>query len=81
MFTLVTLKSIVSKNEVLQLGEPRHTQLVYCGRYTRITSENTKVYLSKNGLPQLMDLASACIDRKLNKFCWLQDELVQWQVK
>ena len=33
-----------------ELGDSRHTQSMYCGRYIRITSENTQVYLSKTGL-------------------------------
>jgi len=28
-----------------------------------------------------MDLASACIDRQVIKFCRLQDELVEWRDK
>ena len=75
-FILVTFKSNISKNEVHELGDSRHTLSVYCGRYIRITSENTQVYLSIKDWSQLMDLASACIDRQVIKFCRLQDELV-----
>jgi len=54
---------------------------MYCGRYIRIRSEKTQVYLSKKHWSQLMDLASACIDRKVIKFCRIQDELVKWRNK
>lgn len=80
-FILVTLKSTISKNEVHELGDPRHTLSMYCGRYIRITSENTQVYLSKKDWSQLMDLASACIDRHVLKFCRLQDDMVEWRDK
>ena len=46
-FILVTLKSNIPKNEVHEIGDPRHTLSMYCGRYIGITSENTQVYLSK----------------------------------
>jgi len=46
-FILVTFKSNIPKNEVHEVGDSQHTPSVYCGRYTRITSENTQVYLSK----------------------------------
>jgi len=80
-FILVTFKSIISKNEVYEFGDSRHTLSMYCWRYIRITSENTQVYLSKKHWSQMMDLASACIDRQLIKFCRLQDELVEWRDK
>jgi hypothetical protein len=47
-FILVTFKSDISKNELHELGDLQHTLSVYCGRYVRITSENTQVCLSKN---------------------------------
>jgi hypothetical protein len=79
-FILVAFKSNIPKNEVHELGDPRHTLSVYCGRYIRITGENIQVYLrKKKDWPQLMDLASACIDRHVIKFCRLQDELVEWR--
>ena len=62
---LVTFKSNISKNEVHELGDSRQTLSVYCGRYIRITSENTQVYLSIKDWSQLMDLASACTDRQV----------------
>ena len=62
-FILVTFKSDIPKNEVHELGDSQHTLSVYCGRYIRITCENTPVYLSKKEWSQLMDLASGCIDR------------------
>ena len=46
-FLLVSFKSNIAKNEVHELGDPRHTLSMYCGRYIRITSEDTQVYLSK----------------------------------
>jgi len=46
-FILVTFKSDIPKNEVHELGDSQHTLSVYCGRYIRITSENTQVCLSK----------------------------------
>ena len=78
---LVTFKSSISKNEVHEVGDSRHTLSMYCGQYIRITIENTQVYLSKKDWSQLMDLASACIDRQVTKFCRLQDELVEWRDK
>ena len=57
-FILVTFKSNIS-NEVHELGDSRHILSMYCGRYIRITSENTQVYLSKKDWSQPMDLASA----------------------
>ena len=62
-------------------GDPLQTQSMYCGRYVRIMIENTQVYLSKTYWSQLMDLASAGIDRQVIKFCRLQDELVKWRNK
>jgi hypothetical protein len=41
LFILVTFKSEIPKNEVHELGDSQHTLSVYCGRYIRITSENT----------------------------------------
>jgi hypothetical protein len=76
-FILVTFKSEIPKNEVHELGESRHTLSMYCGRYIRITSENTRVHLSKKGRSQLTHLASACIDRQVIKVMRLQDELVE----
>ena len=76
---LVTFKSNIQNNEVHELGNPRHTLSMYCGRYIRITSENTQMYLSKKDWSQLMDLASACIDREVIKFSRLKDELVEWR--
>jgi len=35
------------KNEVHELDDPQHKLSVYCGRYIRITSENSQVLLSK----------------------------------
>ena len=45
-FILLTFKSNIPKNEVLELGENQHTLSVYCGRYILITSENNEVHLS-----------------------------------
>jgi hypothetical protein len=42
-FILVTFKTNISKNEVHELGDSRHTLSMYCGRYIRITSEKTKL--------------------------------------
>jgi len=66
---------------VHELGAPQHTLSVYCGRYIRITSENTQVYLSKKDGSQLMNLASGCIDREVIKYGRLQDELLEWRNK
>jgi len=60
-FILVIFKSNIAKNEVHELGDPRHTLSMYCGQYIRITSEDAQVYLSKKDWSQLMDLANACI--------------------
>ena len=64
-FILVTFRSDVPKNEVHEFGDSQHTLPVYCGRYMRITCENTKVHLRKNDWQHLIDLASACIDREV----------------
>jgi hypothetical protein len=80
-FILVTFKSDIPKNEVHELGDSDHTLSVYVGRYIRITSENTQVYLSKKDWSQLMDLASGCIDREVIKYGRLQDELSEWRNK
>lgn len=80
-FILVTFKNSIPKSEVHELGDSRHTLSMYCGRYIRITSEDTRVYLSKKDWSLLMDLASACIDRQVIKFGRLQDELVEWRNK
>jgi hypothetical protein len=77
-FILATFKSDMLKNEVRELGDSLHSLSTYCRRYIRITSENTHVHLSKNDWSQLMDLASAYIDRKVLKFMRLQDKLVEW---
>jgi hypothetical protein len=74
-FIVVTFKSDIAKNEGHEIGELQHTLSVYCGRYIRITSENTQAYLSKKDWSQLMDLASGCIDREVIKFGRIQDEL------
>jgi hypothetical protein len=71
----------IPKGEVHELADSRHTLSVYCGRYIRITSENTQVHLSKTDCSQLLELASACIDRQVIKFFRLQDELVEWRNK
>jgi hypothetical protein len=47
----------------------------------RITSENTQEHLSKTDWSQVMDLASACVDRQVIKFWRLKDELVEWRNK
>jgi len=75
---LVKFKGDMPKNEVHELGDPQHTLLVYCGRYIRITSENTQVLLSKKVWSQLLDLASACIDREVIKYRRLQEWLAEW---
>ena len=80
-FILVTLTSNIVKNEVHKLGDPRHTLSIYCGQYIGITSEDTQLYLSKKDWSQLLDLASACIDRQVIKFGRLQDELAEWRSK
>ena len=46
-FILVTFKSHIPKSEVHELGDSCHTLSAYSGRYIRIRSENTEVYLSK----------------------------------
>jgi len=77
-FILVTFKSNIPKNEVHELGDPQHTLSVFCGRYIRITSENTQVHLSNFDWSQLLDMASACVGREVIKYGRLQDELVEW---
>ena len=80
-YILVTFKSNIPKNEFHELGDNQHTLSVYCGRYNRITSENTQVHLIKEDWSQLMDLESACIDREVIKYGTLQDELVECRNK
>jgi len=46
-FILVTFKGDDPKNEVHELDDLQLALSVYCGRYIRITSENTHVHLSK----------------------------------
>jgi hypothetical protein len=46
-FILVTFKSDILKNGVHELGDSQHTLSVYSGRYIRIKSKNTEVYISK----------------------------------
>ena len=77
-FIPLTFNSNIPKNEVHELGDNQHTLSVYCGRYIRITRENTQVYLSKIDWSQLMEMASACIDREVIKYSRLPDELVEW---
>jgi len=66
-FILVTFKSDKPKNEVHELDETHHTLSVYCGRYICIKSEKTQLLLSKKHWSQLLDLASACIDKEVFK--------------
>jgi len=47
LFILVTFKGDIPKNEVHELGDSQHTLSVCCGRYIRISSQNTQVCLSK----------------------------------
>jgi len=47
----------------------------------RITSENTQVHQSKNDWSQLLDLASACIDREVIKYGRHQEDLAEWRNK
>ena len=81
VFHSCEFKSNIWKNDVHELGDSRHTLSMYCGRYIGITSEKTQVYLSKKYWSQLMDLASACIDRQVINFCRIQDDLVEWRDK
>jgi len=80
-FILVTFKSDIPKNEVQELGNSQHTLSGYCGRYIRIPSENTQLYLSKKKLVAIDGLASGCIDREVIKYGRLQDELLEWRNK
>jgi hypothetical protein len=80
-FILVTFKSDIPTNKMHELGNSQHTLSMYCGRYIRITSENTQVYLSKKDWSQLMDLESACIDREVIKYGRLQDVVLEWRNK
>jgi hypothetical protein len=80
-FILATFKSHIPKSKVRELGDSRHTQSMYCGRYIRITSEENQLYISKKDWSYLIDLASFCRDRQVIKFFRLQDELVGWRNK
>jgi len=77
-FILVTFKDNIPKSEVHELGDSRHSLSLHCGRYIRITSENTQVLLSKKDWAYIMELASACINRQAIRFSRLQDDLVEW---
>jgi len=66
---------------MFELGDSQHILSVYCGRYTRITSENTQVHLSKKDCSQLMEVASACLHREGTKYGRLQIELIEWRNK
>jgi len=79
-FILVTFKCDTPKNEVHELGDPHHTLSVYSGWYIRITSEKTQVLLSKKDLSQLLDLASACIDREVIKYGRIHKILQIWAI-
>jgi len=37
----IYIKTDIPKNEVHEVGDPQHSLSVFCGRYIRITSENT----------------------------------------
>ena len=78
---LVTFKDKIPKGEVHELGDSRNTLPMHCGRYIRITSENTQVLLSRKYWAYLIELASACIDREAIRFSRLQDDLVEWRNK
>jgi hypothetical protein len=78
-FILVTFKGDILKNKEHELGDSQHTLSVYCGRYIRIKSKDTQVYLCKKDWSLLMDLASGCIDRKGIKYGRLQDEILEWR--
>jgi len=77
----MAFKGYISKNEVHELGDMLHALSMYCGRYILIPCENTEVYRSRKVWPQLMNLAGACIVRKVIMFCRLQDELEEWRYK
>jgi hypothetical protein len=47
-FILVPFKNDIPKNEVHEVGDSRHTESVYCGRYIRITSEDVNVFSIKS---------------------------------
>ena len=80
-FILMTIKGDMPKNEVYKLGDPQHTLSVYCGRYIRFMSEKTQLLVSKKDWSQMLDLASACIDREVIKYGRLQEELTVWRNK
>jgi hypothetical protein len=80
-FILVTFKSDIPEHQVHEFGDPRHTVSVYCGRYIRITSEFTFVYLRKNDWKEMLGLSSSCLDRRIIRFDRLQDELLEWRNK
>ena len=62
-FILVTFEDSIPNGEVHELGNSRHTLSLHCGRYIRITIENTQVLISYKYCAYLMELASACIKR------------------
>ena len=80
-FILVTFKNDIPKIQVHDLGDNSHTLSMYCGRYIRIGSETSSVFLSKSEWSYLMKLSSFCIDRQIIKLCSLHDELIEWRSK
>ena len=76
-FILVTFKDNIPKSKVHEVGDSHHTLSMHCGRYIRITSQNTEVLLSKKDWAYLMELANACIDRQVIRFRRLQDDLLE----
>jgi hypothetical protein len=47
-FILMTSKDHIPKDVLHELGDSRHTQDLYCGRYIRITSDDVHIFLSKS---------------------------------
>ena len=76
-FILVTFKDDIPKGKLHELGDSSHTLSIHCGRYVRIATKNIQVLLSTKGWAYLMELAIACINRKVIRFSRLQDDLVQ----
>ena len=76
-FILVTFKSHISKGEVYELGDSRHTLSRYCGQYICIMSEEVQVFLNKSEFSDLMELASTFMGRQILRLFRLHDDLIE----
>jgi hypothetical protein len=76
-FIPATFKSNVTKNVLHELGHPRYTKSMYCGRYIRITSETIQVCLRQHDWSQLMGLIMCLYRQTRDQVRKTQDEMVE----